>query len=315
MAGSAAMRRRWADDLSDVEVDESASIDASSGEQSPIGKGRRGPRCTKAPPIVMGFEALSFSTEWGSRWVQSRFGDAKELQTFAVSCRGRVLEIATDVHAHHALRRALELLRGRASPCPFSEPLLEEIKKVAATLVKDRYGCRVAIAATTYDGVSSAATAFVDELLEQAISLAPHFFGTHVLQAAMWHRSMWDRNGLDSASAALQQLLPTCWSAWFLACVETGLELRLDGLAKAAAKTLDNCVLIRKSDVLRWIMRDAEARQTLMTRMDGLKKCHRRQPWLLIGEMIDRRPKTYLERACKVQSLCPMVKALFHSQA
>ena len=276
--------RRWSE-ISDEEEEMS--------EEKPS-MGRRSSKCAREPPVVLGFDAMSFATEWGSRWVQETIERSPaDLQRFASVCRGKVEQLATDVHAHHALRAALRLLARRRRPCPFSEPLIEEL---SPRLARHVYGCRVVIAALAYDGGSRAAARLADDVLREAGTLVLHRFGAHCLQAALWHRSCGSRCGLEAASAALREALSRCRQPWSLSCVETGLEVRLPGLAAAVALSE---VASRgrgsaaRVGVLRWVMRDVEARDMLLARLNGAGCA----PWLIIGELLGRAPRTYVERA------------------
>ena len=271
--------------------------------RTPTVSGRRSTLSLKEHPKVVGFHASRFATEWGSRGLQDAIAaDGKELQKFATVCRQSVAQLATDVHAHHALRAALKLLVDRRPlPCPFSEPLLEEVLSAVDVLAKQRYGCRVVIAAVAYDGGSPAATRLVDVLLQDTAALMFCRFGAHSLQAAVWHRGSGSRRGLEAVSLALQEALPECRQAWSLSCIEAGLEQRLPGLAMAVACS-DFVVRgqgprkAAKLGVLRWVMRDVDAREALLNRLDD----HRADcaPWLVIGEMLGRAPVTYVDRAC-----------------
>ena len=257
---------------------------------------RRNPKAFKeGPPVLCGFAPSSFATEWGSRWVQERLvASSTDLKLFATVCRHKADQLAMDVHAHHALRKALQLLAEWRLSCPFSEPILAELSPKLATHV---FGCRVIVAAAAFDGRSAAATQLVDEVLQQAAKLVLHHYGSYALQAAVWHRAAGSRRGFESVSQAMQAALPLCRKPWSLACMETSLEVQLPGLAMAAALSEvvpDGPGAAPRLGVLRWVMRDPEARPVLLARLSDRGHA----PWLIIGEMLGRKPSTYQERLC-----------------
>ena len=278
-----------------VELSEEDAVETMVAAAVP--RGRSNTRSSKTPPKLLGFDPSAFATEQGSRRLQdSMLNDVWELHKFATVCRLAVLRLATDVHANHALRRALQLLLDRPLPCPFSEPLLQEVEAAVGVLATHKYGGRVVIAAAAYDGASPSGTRLVDALLQDAAALALNKYGAHSLQAAMWHRGSGSRRGLEATALALQSVLPKCEAPFALSCLETGLELRLPGLAMAVARSP---LLTRagkdhaKRNVLRWVMQDEKARATLL---QGIDPSVGYGPWLVIGDMPGCRPGSYLER-------------------
>jgi len=151
-------------------------------------------------------QRLSFDAH-GCRVVQLALevADRQAAAEFAGQLRTHVVEATRSPHANYVLQKVVKVLLPQEVPF-----IVEELSTFAPELARHEYGCRIFCRLLEHAAASSDVASLLDAALGQGEDLLRHTFGHYVVECALEHGQMRQRQAI--VAALLRNPLRNAWN-------------------------------------------------------------------------------------------------------